>query len=116
MTVAEVLKSMEPDLAPAPPPTEIAEAIKKLRSIQEDYLKVGKNLEAVSTTKLVLGMISEHLTRHGKSRSGTQGRGLAKSVSRRFCEQRKPAGQRDISICLLRQRGPRQPRRMAIGL
>lgn len=84
-TVAEVLKSMDPGLTPAAPPAEVAAAIDKLkqlrpgdafdrefvtaqikghemlRTIQEDYLKAGKNSEAVNTTKLVLGMINEHL-------------------------------------------------------
>jgi putative membrane protein len=84
--VAEILKSMEPSLAVPPPPAEVAQAIDRLkkmkpgeafdrefvaaqtkghemlRSIQEDYLKDGKNPEAVNTTKLVLGMINEHLT------------------------------------------------------
>jgi putative membrane protein len=85
-TVGEVLKSMEPNLTPPPPPAEVAQAIDRLkqlrpgeafdrefvaaqikghemlRTIQEDYLKVGKNPEATNTTKLVLGMINEHLT------------------------------------------------------
>jgi hypothetical protein len=33
-----------------------------LRSIQEDYLKAGKDLGTINTTKLVIGMINEHLT------------------------------------------------------
>jgi hypothetical protein len=33
-----------------------------LRSIQEDYLKSGRDPETVNTTKLILGMIKEHLT------------------------------------------------------
>ena len=85
-TVAKVLKSMEPSLMPLPPPAEVAQAIDRLkqlkpgdafdrefvsaqikghemlRTIQEDYLKVGKNPEAMNTTKLVLGMIKEHLS------------------------------------------------------
>ena len=85
-TVAEVLKSMEPSLTPPPPPAEVAQAIARLkelkpgeafdrefvsaqikghemlRTIQEDYLKAGKNSKAVNTTKLVLGMINEHLS------------------------------------------------------
>jgi putative membrane protein len=84
-TVAAVLKSMDPGLSPPNPPADIAQTIDKLkqmkpgeafdhefvtaqiqghdmlRSIQEDYLKVGKNPEAMNTTKLVLGMIKEHL-------------------------------------------------------
>jgi putative membrane protein len=85
-TVAEVLKSMDPSLSPPDPPKDVTEAIDKLkqmksgeafdrefvsaqiqghemlRSIQEDYLKVGKDQETLNTTKLVLGMIKEHLT------------------------------------------------------
>lgn len=85
-TVAEVLKSMDPNLTPPAPPADVADAIQKLkqlrpgesfdrefvlaqikghemlRSIQEDYLRSGKNSEAGNITKLVLGMINEHLT------------------------------------------------------
>ena len=84
-TVGAILKSMNPGLSPPNPPADIVEAIDKLkqmkpgeafdrefvsaqiqghemlRSIQEDYLKVGKDPDAVNTTKLVLGMIKEHL-------------------------------------------------------
>lgn len=84
-TVGEVLKSMDPSLSPPSPPADVAEAIEKLlkkssgaafdrefisaqidghemlRSIQQDYLKVGKDPQTVNTTKLVLGMIEEHL-------------------------------------------------------
>ena len=85
-TVAAVLKSMEPDLSPPSPPAEVAQAIDRLkqlkpglafdrefvaaqvkghemlRGIQQDYLNAGKDREAVNTTKLILGMINEHLT------------------------------------------------------
>jgi hypothetical protein len=33
-----------------------------LRTIQEDYLKVGHDPDAVNTTKLIHLMIGEHLT------------------------------------------------------
>jgi putative membrane protein len=33
----------------------------KLRGIQEDYLKTGKDPPPPDTTKLILGMIKEHL-------------------------------------------------------
>jgi putative membrane protein len=83
-TVGEVLKSMDPSLSPPSPSADVAEAIAKLkklngaafdrefisaqiqghemlRSIQQDYLKVGKDPQTVNTTKLVFGMIEEHL-------------------------------------------------------
>jgi putative membrane protein len=84
-TVAAVLKSMDPSLNPPPPPPNVATALDKLkqmrggtafdrefvsaqtkghemlRTIQEDYLKAGHDLPTVNTTKLVLGMIDEHL-------------------------------------------------------
>ncbi len=86
VTVGEVLKSMDPSLEPPAPPAEVAQAIARLkqmkpgeafdrefvaaqikghemlRTIQQDYLKTGKDPETVNTTKLVLGMINEHLT------------------------------------------------------
>jgi predicted outer membrane protein len=85
-TVGAILKSMDPSLNPPNPPADIARAIDKLkqmrpgeafdrefvaaqiqghtmlRSIQEDYLKVAKDPDGVNTTKLVHGMIMEHLT------------------------------------------------------
>ena len=33
-----------------------------LQAIQEDYLKEGKDQGTINATKLVLGMINEHLT------------------------------------------------------
>lgn len=84
-TVAAVLKSMDPSLYPPAPPPDVAAALDKLRqmragsafdrefisaqtkghellrTIQEDYLKAGRDLATVNTTKLVLGMIDEHL-------------------------------------------------------
>ena len=86
VTVGEVLKSMDPSLEPPAPPAEVAQAIDRLkqmkpgeafdrefvatqikghemlRTIQQDYLKSGKDPETVNTTKLILGMINEHLT------------------------------------------------------
>jgi putative membrane protein len=85
-TVTAVLKSMDPSLNPPAPPPDVAAALDKLtkmragtafdrefisaqtkghellRTIQEDYLKAGHDLPTVNTTKLVLGMIDEHLT------------------------------------------------------
>ena len=86
ITVAGILKTMDPSLSPSNPPKDVAEAIDKLRnmsggesfdrefvsaqieghemlrSIQLDYLKEGKDQGTVNATKLVLGMINEHLT------------------------------------------------------
>ena len=42
---------------------------KQLVQIQEDYLKAGKNPEAVAVAKLARGMIKEHLTSWGTSRT-----------------------------------------------
>ena len=85
-TVAAILKTMDPSLSPSNPPQDVAEAIDELRntrggeafdrefiaaqiqghemlrSIQEDYLKEGKDQGTINATKLVLGMINEHLT------------------------------------------------------
>lgn len=85
-TVAAVLKSMDPSLKPPSPPQDTTDTIdrlkrmsrgaafdrefvsaqikghEKLREIQQDYLKTGKDLPTVDTTKLILGMINEHLT------------------------------------------------------
>jgi putative membrane protein len=75
---------MDPSLSPPSPPADVAEAIEKLkklngaafdrefvsaqiqghemlRSIQQDYLKVGKDPQTVNTTKLVVVVIDEHL-------------------------------------------------------
>jgi putative membrane protein len=81
-----ILKSMDPSLNPPSPPPDVAAAIDKLkqmkpgeafdhefvtaqiqghnllRTIQEDYLKVGHDPDAVNTTKLIHLMIGEHLT------------------------------------------------------
>lgn len=81
-----ILKSMDPGLNPPNPPPDVAAAIDKLkqlkpgkafdrefvtaqiqghgllRTIQEDYLKVGHDPDTVNTTKLILLMIGEHLT------------------------------------------------------
>ncbi len=83
--VAEVLKSMDPNLQPAQPPQDVTATIdrlrnmspglafdrefveaqikghEKLRGVQEDYLKTGKDLPTINVTKLTLGMINEHL-------------------------------------------------------
>ena len=85
-TVAAVLKSLDPNLQPPQPPQDIAGIIdrlkrmspgpafdrefvsaqiqghEKLRGVQEDYQKNGKDMPTIDTTKLVLGMINEHLT------------------------------------------------------
>ncbi len=84
-TVAAVLKSMDPSLNPPAPPSGVAAALDKLkqmragrafdrefisaqtkghemlRTIQEDHLEAGHDLPTVNTTKLMLGMIDEHL-------------------------------------------------------
>jgi putative membrane protein len=85
-TVAAVLKSMDPGLQPPGPPQDVADTInrlkrmspgsafdrefvaaqieghEKLRGIQENYLKAGKDAPTIDTSKLILGMINEHLT------------------------------------------------------
>jgi putative membrane protein len=85
-TVSAILKSMDPNLQPPTLPKDVADTIdrlkkmdrgtafdrefvsaqieghEKLRGIQEDYLKTGKDPATVDTTKLILGMIKEHLT------------------------------------------------------
>jgi putative membrane protein len=84
ITVAGILKSMDPSLSASSPPRDVAEAIDKLknmrggefdrefvsaqieghemlRSIQEEYLKEGTDQGTINATKLVLGMINEHL-------------------------------------------------------
>jgi putative membrane protein len=84
-TVAAVLKSMDPSLQPPSPPQDVADTInhlkrmnpgsafdrkfvaaqieghEKLRGIQENYLKAGKDAPTIDTSKLILGMINEHL-------------------------------------------------------
>jgi putative membrane protein len=84
--VAAVLKSMDSNLQPPKPPQEITETIDRLkhmapgaafdrefvaaqikghrmlRDIQQTYLKDGKDQPTINTSKLVLGMIDEHLT------------------------------------------------------
>lgn len=85
-TVAAVLKSMDPNLQAPQPPQDITDVIdrlkrmgpgpafdrefvsaqvqghEKLRAVQEDYLKSGKDMPTIDTTKLILGMIKELLT------------------------------------------------------
>ena len=85
-TVAEILKSMDPSMAPPSPDPKMADMVSKLKGmsagaafdkayvagqieghemllkIQEDYLKVGKDMAHVAVTKLVRGMVKEHLT------------------------------------------------------
>lgn len=84
-TVAEILKSMNPNMQPPKPDAKAAAAIDKLKgmkagaefdrafvqgqteghemllAIQEDYLKTGKNREVMNVAKLARGMIKEHL-------------------------------------------------------
>jgi putative membrane protein len=84
-TVSDVLKSMDSTLNPPNPPADVAAALEKLRqarpgaafdrefvtaqiqgheklkTIQEDYLKSGKDQQFVNTAKLVLTVINEHL-------------------------------------------------------
>lgn len=84
-TVSEILKSMDPGMTPPAPDAKTAELIdklgkmkssaefdrdfikgqteghEKLLAIQEDYLKVGKDRETINATKLVRGMVKEHL-------------------------------------------------------
>jgi putative membrane protein len=84
-TASEVLKSMDSNLNPPNPPSDVAAALEKLRqmrpgaafdrdfvtaqiqgheklkTIQEDYLKSGKDRPFVNTAKLVLTLINEHL-------------------------------------------------------
>lgn len=95
-TVAEILKGMDPSLMPKPD-SKHAETVQKLQSakageafdmayidgqidghrqllaIQEDYLKTGKNREHVAITKLVRGMVKEHLTLLDDIKSGMKG-------------------------------------------
>jgi len=85
-TAAEVLKSLDPNLNPPAPPQDVAATInrlkdmrpgdafdrefvsaqiaghEKLRTVQQDYLKTGNDLPTVASSKLILGMIEEHLT------------------------------------------------------
>ena len=86
ITVAGVLKTMDSSLSPSNPPQDVAKAIDKLRNMQGgesfdrefvsaqidghemlrsihlNYLKEEKDQGTVNATKLVLGMINEHLT------------------------------------------------------
>jgi putative membrane protein len=85
-TAAKVLKSMDANLNPPNPPSDVAGALErlkqappgaafdrefvaaqiqgheKLRTIQDDYLKDGKDQPFVNTAQLVLFVINEHLT------------------------------------------------------
>ena len=84
-TVAEILMSMDPAMAPPPPDAKTAATIEKLSKmkagaafdrafveaqteghemllqIQEDYLKTGKDRETINGTKLIRGQVKEHL-------------------------------------------------------
>jgi putative membrane protein len=82
-TASDVLKSMDSNLNPPSPPSDVAAALEKLRragpgaafdrefvtaqgheklkTIQEDYLKSGKDQPFVNTAKLVLTVINGHL-------------------------------------------------------
>lgn len=84
-TVAEILMAMDPSMKPPAPDPKTEATIEKLSKmrksaefdreflqaqteghemllkIQEDYLKIGKDRETVSTSKLILGMVKEHL-------------------------------------------------------
>ena len=84
-TVAEIIKSMFPSLPSPPPETNATGMISRMRAmpagaefdqayvagqidghemllkIQDDYLKVGKDLPTIAVTKLVRGMVKEHL-------------------------------------------------------
>ena len=83
-TVAEVLMSMDPSMGPPMLDPKMAEMLTKLKgmsgaafdrmyvagqiaghemllTIQEDYLKDGKDMPTIAVTKLVLGMVKEHL-------------------------------------------------------
>lgn len=86
ITIAEILKAMDPSLGSAKPDAKMADVIQKmtamqpgaefdkayvmnqieghqmLLAIQEDYLKAGANREHVAIAKLARGMIKEHLT------------------------------------------------------
>jgi putative membrane protein len=84
-TVSAILKSMDPNLQPPSLPQDVAATIDRLkrlspgaafdrefvaaqikghdalRTAQENYLKVGNDPLTVNTSKLILGMINEHL-------------------------------------------------------
>ena len=82
-TVAAILASMDPSLKPMPDPKmePTIERLSKMKAgkafdafieaqteghgqllaIQEDYLKIGRDRETVNATKLVRGMVKEHL-------------------------------------------------------
>jgi predicted outer membrane protein len=88
-TVADILKSMDSSLTPPAPDAATAQTIDKLRglsgaafdkafvagqieghqkllAIQEDYLKAGRDRETINATKLMRGMIREHLVLLGE--------------------------------------------------
>jgi putative membrane protein len=82
---SDVLKSLDSTLNPPNPPSDVAAALEKLRqarpgaafdrefvtaqiqgheklkTVQEDYLKSGKDQPFVNTAKLLLTLINEHL-------------------------------------------------------
>ena len=84
-TIAEILKSMDPSMAKPMPDPKMADMIGKMKAmqagpafdkayvvaqidghqmllkIQEDYIKVGKNVAHVAVAKLARGMVKEHL-------------------------------------------------------
>ena len=85
VTVAEILMSMDPAMKPPAPDAKTAATIEKLSKmpkgaafdrafleaqteghemllkIQDDYLKAGKDRETINGTKLIRGMVKEHL-------------------------------------------------------
>lgn len=85
MTIAEVLEAMDPSLGAAKPDAKMADMLQKMNampagaefdkayvaaqvqghetllSIQEEYLKVGRNREHVAVAKMARGVIKEHL-------------------------------------------------------
>jgi putative membrane protein len=75
-TVADILKSMDSSLTPPAPDAATAfdkafvagqiEGHQKLLAIQEDYLKAGRDRETINATKLMRGMIREHLVLLGE--------------------------------------------------
>lgn len=83
-TIADILKSMNPNMTPPKPDAQAQATIDKLKgmsgadfdrtfiqgqteghqkllAIQEEYLKAGKNREAMNVAKLARGQIKEHL-------------------------------------------------------
>lgn len=91
-TVAEILKSMAPNMPPPMLDPKMAEMVQMLKGmaagaafdkayvtgqieghemllkIQEDYIKAGKNREQLGVAKLVRGMVKEHLVLLGDLR------------------------------------------------